>query len=117
MSAPSVKCSAAALRPPSSVQARIFETTPVGARKVVLATNIAETSLTIDGIKVSAALVLRHRTAGPEKIGLAGHVHCAALHIKVQDAQRKPARDPGSSLCGFHSLSAGLTCHCCVSAT
>ena len=37
------------------MQARIFETTPVGARKVVLATNIAETSLTIDGIKVSAA--------------------------------------------------------------
>ena len=34
------------------MQARIFETTPVGARKVVLATNIAETSLTIDGIKV-----------------------------------------------------------------
>lgn len=34
------------------VQAKIFETTPPGARKVVLATNIAETSLTIDGIKV-----------------------------------------------------------------
>lgn len=33
------------------MQARIFETTPVGARKVVLATNIAETSLTIDGIR------------------------------------------------------------------
>ncbi len=32
-------------------QAKIFEETPVGARKVVLATNIAETSLTIDGIK------------------------------------------------------------------
>ena len=35
---------------PSEMQARIFEPTPVGARKVVLATNIAETSLTIDGI-------------------------------------------------------------------
>ncbi|KAF3557669.1 hypothetical protein F2Q69_00018029, partial [Brassica cretica] len=30
---------------------RIFEPTPQGARKVVLATNIAEASLTIDGIK------------------------------------------------------------------
>lgn len=35
---------------PSEQQARIFEKTPEGARKVVLATNIAETSLTIDGI-------------------------------------------------------------------
>ena len=35
---------------PSDMQAKIFEPTPKGARKVVLATNIAETSLTIDGI-------------------------------------------------------------------
>ena len=35
---------------PSDLQAKIFEPTPEGARKVVLATNIAETSLTIDGI-------------------------------------------------------------------
>ncbi|ERF73757.1 Pre-mRNA-splicing factor ATP-dependent RNA helicase-like protein cdc28 [Endocarpon pusillum Z07020] len=35
---------------PSDLQAKIFEPTPAGARKVVLATNIAETSLTIDGI-------------------------------------------------------------------
>jgi len=32
------------------LQAQIFEKTPPGARKIVLATNIAETSLTIDGI-------------------------------------------------------------------
>jgi len=36
---------------PSDMQAKIFEPTPPGARKVVLATNIAETSLTIDGIR------------------------------------------------------------------
>lgn len=35
---------------PSDMQARIFEPTPPGARKVVVATNIAETSVTIDGI-------------------------------------------------------------------
>ncbi|KAL6221913.1 hypothetical protein ACLB2K_005305 [Fragaria x ananassa] len=36
---------------PSEQQAKFFDPTPEGARKVVLATNIAETSLTIDGIK------------------------------------------------------------------
>ncbi|KAL6221915.1 hypothetical protein ACLB2K_005307 [Fragaria x ananassa] len=36
---------------PTELQQKIFEPTPKGARKVVLATNIAETSLTIDGIK------------------------------------------------------------------
>eukprot|EP00040_Diaphanoeca_grandis_P003928 m.26396 g.26396 ORF g.26396 m.26396 type:complete len:1210 (-) comp15392_c0_seq1:744-4373(-) len=35
---------------PSEMQTRIFEPAPPGSRKVVLATNIAETSLTIDGI-------------------------------------------------------------------
>ncbi|KAM6936505.1 pre-mRNA-splicing factor ATP-dependent RNA helicase DHX16 [Lycodopsis pacificus] len=35
---------------PSDMQAKIFNPTPLGARKVVVATNIAETSLTIDGI-------------------------------------------------------------------
>ncbi|KDD75275.1 hypothetical protein H632_c773p1 [Helicosporidium sp. ATCC 50920] len=35
---------------PSEMQTRIFEPAPRGARKVVIATNIAEASLTIDGI-------------------------------------------------------------------
>ncbi|CAI2328535.1 unnamed protein product [Caenorhabditis sp. 36 PRJEB53466] len=35
---------------PSDLQAKIFEPTPKNSRKVVLATNIAETSVTIDGI-------------------------------------------------------------------
>lgn len=35
---------------PPELQAKIFDPTPEGARKVVLATNIAETSITIDGI-------------------------------------------------------------------
>lgn len=35
---------------PSEIQSRIFEPAPVGSRKCVVATNIAEASLTIDGI-------------------------------------------------------------------
>ncbi|KAL7020257.1 hypothetical protein ACKWTF_011444 [Chironomus riparius] len=35
---------------PSEMQTRIFDPAPPGCRKVVIATNIAETSLTIDGI-------------------------------------------------------------------
>eukprot|EP00916_Digyalum_oweni_P003661 GHVL01006536.1.p1 GENE.GHVL01006536.1~~GHVL01006536.1.p1 ORF type:complete len:840 (+),score=193.99 GHVL01006536.1:524-3043(+) len=35
---------------PTDLQSKIFEPTPPGARKVVLATNIAETSVTIDNI-------------------------------------------------------------------
>ncbi|WCJ41465.1 ATP-dependent RNA helicase putative [Euphorbia peplus] len=35
---------------PGEMQSRIFEPAPPGKRKVILATNIAETSLTVDGI-------------------------------------------------------------------
>lgn len=36
---------------PPEIQMQAFEKAPGGVRKVVVATNIAETSITIDGIK------------------------------------------------------------------
>lgn len=36
---------------PADLQAKIFDKAPPGTRKVIVATNIAETSLTVDGIK------------------------------------------------------------------
>ncbi|CAN8178822.1 unnamed protein product [Coccothraustes coccothraustes] len=47
---PSCWCCPSNANLPSELQARIFQPTPPGARKVVVATNIAETSVTIDGI-------------------------------------------------------------------
>ena len=35
---------------PSDLQAKIFDPAPEGARKCIVSTNIAETSLTVDGI-------------------------------------------------------------------
>ena len=51
---------------PTDLQAKIFEPTPEGARKVVLATNIAETSLTINGITfVIDAGFVKQKTFNP----------------------------------------------------
>jgi len=36
---------------PSDLQAKIFEAAPAGVRKCIVSTNVAETSLTVDGIK------------------------------------------------------------------
>jgi pre-mRNA-splicing factor ATP-dependent RNA helicase DHX38/PRP16 len=36
---------------PADLQAKIFDAAPQGVRKCVISTNVAETSLTVDGIK------------------------------------------------------------------
>jgi hypothetical protein len=47
---------------PRAQQMRVFEATPQGERKVVLATNIAETSVTIHGIRFVA--MVENRKSG-----------------------------------------------------
>ena len=89
---------------PSDMQAKIFEPTPPAARKVVLATNIAETSLTIDGIVYvidpgfvkenvynprtnmeNLTVVPISRASAGQRAGRAGRVgpgHCFRLYTK-----------------------------------
>ena len=55
---------------PSDQQAKIFEDTPKKARKVVLATNIAETSLTINGIKYVIDTGFNKETSFNAKTGM-----------------------------------------------
>ena len=55
---------------PSEIASRIFEPAPSGSRKVVIATNIAETSITIDGIFFVVDPGFVKQTAYDAKLGM-----------------------------------------------
>ncbi|KAK5683972.1 DEAH-box ATP-dependent RNA helicase prp22 [Elasticomyces elasticus] len=55
---------------PSEIASKIFEPTASGARKVVIATNIAETSITIDGIYFVVDPGFVKQTAYDAKLGM-----------------------------------------------
>ncbi|KAI9693507.1 MAG: DEAH-box ATP-dependent RNA helicase prp22 [Bogoriella megaspora] len=55
---------------PTEVASRVFEPAPAGSRKVVIATNIAETSITIDGIYYVVDPGFVKQTAYDAKLGM-----------------------------------------------
>ncbi len=99
-----------------AAQHRVIEPTPEGMRKVVLATSIAESSLTIDGIRVVVDAGLARlplfdpatgmtrlttrplsRAASEQRAGRAGRVEpgaCYRLWSETQQAQLLPATPP-----------------------
>ena len=100
------------------MQAKIFEPTPPGARKVVIATNIAETSLTIDGIKVRGALWDRWAlcagfACGPFGVGLGQGRRASPLASKSAAAVGHPHQLLLLCCC---STAAPLLLRCCSAA-
>eukprot|EP01130_Rhizamoeba_saxonica_P009796 TRINITY_DN3996_c0_g2_i1.p1 TRINITY_DN3996_c0_g2~~TRINITY_DN3996_c0_g2_i1.p1 ORF type:complete len:490 (-),score=108.47 TRINITY_DN3996_c0_g2_i1:30-1499(-) len=82
---------------PSDLQAKIFEPTPPNGRKVVLATNIAETSLTIDGIcYVIDTGFCKQKTYDPRTGMEALIVTPVSKNSAVQRAGRAGRTAPGS---------------------
>ncbi len=88
----------AAAQPRAGAQAKIFEPTPPGARKVVIATNIAETSLTIDGIRARPPI---HRL-------IQRHPNPAARYA----AASRQRRELGSRVRTAHARSGALRALC-----
>lgn len=80
----------------SDMQAKIFDPAPEGVRKVVVATNIAETSLTIDGIRyVVDSGYCKLKTYNP-RLGLDALLLCPASQAAVdQRAGRAGRTGPG----------------------
>ena len=65
---------------PSEMQSRIFDPPPPGARKVVIATNIAETSITIDGIYYVIDPGFAKQNAYDPKLGMDSLVVTVSLY-------------------------------------
>ena len=81
---------------PSEMQSKIFEPAPPGSRKVVIATNIAETSITIDGIYYVVDPGFVKQNAYDPRLGMDSLVVVVSIDITV------PTRIPYANQ--FHSL-------------
>lgn len=77
---------------PADLQAKIFEPAPDGVRKVVVATNIAETSLTIDGIRyVIDSGFCKLKTYNP-RLGMDALLPCPASQSSVNQRSGRAGR-------------------------
>lgn len=74
---------------PSEMQSRIFEPAPPGARKVIIATNIAEASLTIDGIYYVIDPGFNKQNVFNSKLGMDSLVVCP---ISMASARQRAGR-------------------------
>jgi ATP-dependent RNA helicase DHX8/PRP22 len=74
---------------PSEMQSRIFEPAPHGSRKVIIATNIAEASLTIDGIYYVVDPGFCKQKVFNSKLGMDSLVVCP---ISIASAQQRSGR-------------------------
>ena len=88
---------------PSEMQSRIFEPTPKGSRKVILATNIAETSITIDGIYYVVDPGFVKLNAYDSKIGMDS---VSYTHLDVY--KRQVPKVSGLSFLGVAGAVAGM---------
>lgn len=68
---------------PSEMQSRIFDPAPPGARKVVIATNYAETSITIDGIYYVVDPGFVKQNAYDPRLGMDSLVVTVCFHIRL----------------------------------
>lgn len=85
---------------PPEVQMRAFERAPEGSRKVILSTNIAETSLTIDGVRyVIDAGFVKLRRYNPSKCSDSLQVTPVSRAQARQRAGRAGRQGPGKA---FH---------------
>ncbi|KAJ6543982.1 P-loop containing nucleoside triphosphate hydrolase protein [Mycena capillaripes] len=87
----------------TEVQSRVFEPTPPGARKVVIATNVAETSLTIAGIYYVIDPGFVKQSAYDPRLGLDSLVVMPISQAQAcQRAGRAGRTGPGKYAAQFH---------------